>query len=142
MKIEIIDRNVPTIKVDGVVKKVIGIECEYEHLGEANSVWFRAEDGKCYDIPDGEYVCVITDETTNAKTKRVYYLNPSIAWDDLGGYRYFEFLAKFDKEKEYQYEEKYLGNNSWEIIVKVKPYRFPEYTKRVLFETFKVINSN
>lgn len=120
--IEIIDKTVPTIKVEGVEKKVTIVIKHY-------TPYFEDEEGHLYEIPREITVATVTveeycktdnnriiDATCNKTVKGYLDLKP--AWSDYMAFdKYYRKLYK----KGYEYIEEPVDERSRQIIATFQP---------------------
>ncbi len=119
--IEIIDKTVPTIKVDGVEKKVTIVINNTPH--------FKDEEGHLYKIPGDIRVFTITvdefcdNNTNNMRTvlkKTVKgYLDGELAWNDYDGFD--KYYSELPYSKGYKYYEEPVDNRTREITAIFQP---------------------
>lgn len=136
--IEIIDKTVPTIKVDGEEKKVTIVIKHY-------TPYFEDEEGHLYEIPREITVATLTveeycktdnnriiDATCNKTVKG--YLDMKLAWSDYTDFD--KYYRELPYSKGYKYNEEPVDERTRQIIATFHPegYNF----KLVRFITFDI----
>ncbi len=137
--IEIIDKTVPTIKVEGVEKKVTIVIKHY-------TPYFEDEEGHLYEIPREITVATVTVEeycktnsihingTTLNKTVKGY-LDMKLAWNDYTAYD--KYYHKLPYSKGYKYIEEPVDERTRQIIATFQPegYNF-KLVKIITFDIY------